>query len=291
MKHKSLSLLVCMLCACFLVTPAQANKAKALQTVMKILVGAAAAGSLANGAEAEAIQEQKMSVVDRMKKQGVDLRDGAIFSTYFSLNNNADAVYWADTISKPDIYMIVSIEGHGDYLVPNYVSEYAGQPILENIFAKKIEPGRRIVVCVLDEDSTSDAIWNNVLSTKVSFNAGANISVSEPMKVSVGSSGTVQLVDQHVTLDSPEFVAVAEFVAPDTTESVWTADGVLKDQYNREVGRIQFSQIWKADPAVIDAAESNVISTGKSKVFWFGLAAVLALVFGKMLFSSTTKTA
>lgn len=277
--------------SCFLISPVHAQKGKALQTIFRILVGTAAAKALANAAEADSIEADKEAVVQRLMSKGVDLRDGAIFSTYFSLNNNADAVYWADLASKPDIYLLVSIEGHGDFLIPKYVSEYAGQPILENIIAKKIEPGRKIVVYVLDEDTTSDAIWNSVLQTKVSFDIGSNISVCQPISISVGASGTVQVIGSHVTLDSPEFIAVAEFIVPDTEETVWVADGILRDEYSREVGRIQFSQIWKADPAQIDAAEADVISSRESKVFWFGLSAVLVLVFGKMFFTSNTKSA
>lgn len=286
MKHTCITAISCILMTNILVSSAHANAGKVLQVVMQVIAGAGAATSLANGAEAYAIEKEKLSVAERIKQQGVDPRDGAIFSTYFTLNNDASSVYWADMVSKPDIYMIVSIEGRGDYLIPKYVREYAGQPILENIITKKIEPGRRIIISILDEDWTSDAIWNSVLRTKVSFAVGANINVSEPINASIGTSGTIQLIDRQVTLDSPEFIAVAEFISPDTDESVWVADGVLRDGNNREVGRIQFSQIWKADPSVINTAEAEARSAGWSKVFWFGLAAVLILVFGKMLFTS-----
>ncbi len=291
MNYSIKTALICTSVLIAIAIPVQANRGKALEAVVKMLVGSAAAGAIANGVEAESIQEQKMSVVDRIRQQGVDPRVGAIFSTYFTLNNNADAVYWADVFSKPDVYIIVAIEGQGEYLIPKYTSEYAGQPLMTNIIAKQIAPGRKVAVYILDEDTTSDTVWNNLLKTRVSFNAAADVEVYKPIDVTLSASGTVQLVDRYVTLDAPEFIAYAEFIAPDTDESVWAADGILKDQYNRNVGKIQFSQIWKADPDVIDAAESELIRSGKSKVFWFGLSAVLVLVFGKMLFFSNSKAA
>jgi hypothetical protein len=54
---------------------------------------------------------------------------------------------------------------------------------------------------------------------------------------------------------------------------------------------MQFSQVWKADPVAYEKALLAQQASMKRMVLWGGIGVVLALVFGKMLFSKEPKTA
>jgi len=280
MKNKITILLISVSLSIFGAENANANRGKALHTIVTVLTGTTAAGAFAGGNMAANLEQDAANVIQRIRSRGIDPWKGAVYSTYLSLDNNADSVLWADIFSKPDIYIVVSIEGQKNYLVPDIAMNYAGQPYLKNLYAETMRPGSKIVVSVFDDDTTSDHIWNQVLSTNVAFSLDSNISVSQPLAVSVTAGGALQLVGHPMQLDPPELIAYAEFTSPKNREEVWCADGILYDGYKQKVGRIQFAQIWKADPAEIDSAIQEQHSRESAKTFLYGLAIVLALVFG-----------
>jgi hypothetical protein len=273
----------------------EAARANPFNIAIKVLTGAGAAKALELGSEADFRSSNAVESLVRLRSQGVDLYDGAIFSLYFKLNSDASSVYWSDIFSKPDIYFVVSIEGQGDFLIPRYANEYAGQPILEKIISKQIDPGQKIIIKVFDDDSTSDLIWNNILKAKITQDVTAGISASFPLAAVIGASGRIEVKtktsvdfqflakEEHVTLDAPELVAVAEFLAPKTSEELWVADGLIVDQKNRQVGKFQFSQVWRAEPVIVEEIQSEIEKEEGSKVFWYGIAVVFILIFGKLM--------
>lgn len=283
MRIKPPCLVLC-LSALVLVAQVEAQVARqALKAAVTVLIGAGAAGSLANAAEAQRLHEDKANIVARLKSQGVDPRTAAIFSVYFTMNGDASAVYWADIIGKPDVFIVVAIEGHGQFLLPRIEYEYSGQPILERLLEQSIEPGRRVAVYVYDDDSASDTVWNNVLKTRITFEATADVRAAKPLAVSATASGSLQLLDSHVMLDKPDFIASAEFIAPEASDGRWAADGELRDSRGHTIGKIQFAQLWRADPAQVQTTIEDEARSYKLTIFWCGTAVVLALVFVKML--------
>jgi len=284
MKSKLLLLVVGLALAVPHQSHAQASKA--LKWVFTLVTGAAAAESFARADEAHSVYKQKDSVIQNLKAQGIDPTDGAIYSLYFSLNGDVSSVMWADIFSKPDIFAVVQIEGQGTFLVPDIHNEYAGQPILENIVAKNATPGARILVHILDDDSLSDAIWNSILQSRVSYRVTSEISCTTFARVNVEASGQIRLLDRNMVIDAPDYIATAEFTAPSSPDGRWLANGILRDSENRDVGKLQFAQIWRADPQLVqEAAQSH--SRG---IFWGVFGGVALLVGVTALFSKNQKT-
>ncbi|HAC89552.1 MAG TPA: hypothetical protein DCF63_02810 [Planctomycetaceae bacterium] len=84
---------------------------KAIKAVVQILTGAAAAESLGRFAQArerrdssKALVQQESETLRRLRQQGVDSKDAAVYSAKFSLNTNVNAVLWSDYLSRADVF-------------------------------------------------------------------------------------------------------------------------------------------------------------------------------------------
>jgi hypothetical protein len=284
---KTITALVVALLALSQFAEAQGGKSQALKWVFTLVTGAGAAKAFGNADQAHAVFQQKDAIAARLKNQGVDPINGAVFSLYFTLNGDVSSVYWADIINKPDIYALVQIEGDGDYLVPAIQYEYAGQPIIENLFHRIVPAGRRILVHIMDDDSFSNTVWNNILQTSVSYNVTADVSCKPFLKAKVEAGGKVRLLDRNMELDAADYIATAEFTAPNTQEDRWVANGVLRDSSNREVGKLQFGQVWRSHPEVLSRATEEADTAHSDFVFWCVLGGVGIVIFGKLIFSRT----
>ena len=80
---------------------AQNKVDKILKAVMKIAIGAGAAESFKRSDVANSVYKEKDAIFQSLKSQGLDPINGAIYSIYFSLNNDASSLYWADLFSRP----------------------------------------------------------------------------------------------------------------------------------------------------------------------------------------------
>ena len=284
MKSKLLLLVVGLALAVPHQSHAQASKA--LKWVFTLVTGAAAAESFARADEAHSVYKQKDSVIQNLKAQGIDPTDGAIYSLYFSLSGDVSSVMWADIFSKPDIFAVVQIEGQGTFLIPDIQQDYGGQPILENVVAKNATPGARILVHILDDDCLSNEIWNKILQSRIDYRVTTDIQATTFARVNVETSGSLRLLDRNMVIDPPDYIATAEFTAPSSPDGRWLANGILHDSQNREVGKLQFAQLWRADPQLVqEAAKSH--SRG---VFWGVFGGVALLVGVVALFSKSQKT-
>ncbi len=266
---------------------AQNPRGQALKWAFTLVTGAGAAKALGNADQAHAIYQQKDAIAERLKRQGIDPINGAVFSIYLSLNGDVSSVYWADIINKPDIYALVQIEGDGDYLVPAIQYEYAGQPIIENLFHKSVPAGRRVLVHIMDDDSFSNTVWNNILQSSVSYSVTTDISCSPVLKAKIEAGGKIRVLDRNMELDAADYIASAEFTSPSTSEDRWVANGVLRDSSNREVGKLQFGQVWRSHPEVIQSATEEADTAHSNFVFWSALGVVGIAIFGKLIFSRT----
>ena len=110
----------------------------------------------------EGYQNQK-AINEGLRSQGLERSDNCIYSIYFKTTGG----FWSDFFSKPDIFFYVDIEGQGTFLVPQIHWNYAGEAVLDRVLARDVKPGTKIVVRVLDDDTSSDEIWNNILQTKL----------------------------------------------------------------------------------------------------------------------------
>jgi len=256
------------------------NAEKVLKAVMKLIVGAGAAESFKRADVANSVYKDKDAIFQSLKSQGLDPINGAIYSIYFDMNNDASSLYWADLFSRPDIFAKVQIEGQGSYLVPNIYQNYSGQPILEIILTKKIKPGSRIIVHICDDDSLSNTIWNQILQSRIDYKVTSTISCYSMVRIDSQGSGSIRLLDHHAVIDAPDFIASAEFSAPDSQGERWVADGKLIDSSNRNVGSLQFAQFWMADPQLAQ----EIAKAHSEWIFWVVFGGVLLCVFISIFF-------
>lgn len=218
-----------------------------------------------------------------LEKRGYNTEDTAIYSLYFSLNNDVSSMMWADIFSKPDIFAVVSIEGQGDYLIPQIYNNYSGQAIQINIIAKASSPGNRILITMYDDDTLSDTIWNSILQTRINCSLGASFSAFGAIPVNLRSQGTIQLIDRRVVIDAPDYIASAEFKAPRFSFSKdWVAMGSVVDSDGRNLGNLEFRRVWSPENS---PGEAKKDASGRI-VFWGILFVVFAGICGKYMFSN-----
>lgn len=175
----------------------------------------------------------------------------AIYGFHLALTSGASSVFWADLLNKPDVFILLSVEGDGTYLVPDVTCEYAGQPLQLNVFRKRIPAGRRVIIYVMDDDTFSDSIWNSILKTRHEYSLRALLAPAlgsatclANLKVDASLTGKLQLLDRRIVVDAQDFIASVEFSVPKENESPWLATSVLLDSEQSPVGRLEFAQVW-----------------------------------------------
>lgn len=261
----------------FATTPVFANQNQALRTVMHLAAGAEA---LSRGIESIEQYWAADEVSAKLETQD-HCKDAAIYSVFF----HTTAGYWADVWSRPDVFFCLDIEGKGTFVAPNIQWNYSGTPFLDHVLAEETPAGSRIVVRVMDDDSVSDEVWNNILSSRINIQLTAEFSVTRFIPVRAITSGSLKLLDRPLTIDAPELIATAVFEVPDSKEGVWLADGQLLDSNHNPVGTIQMSCIWSSRRD--REKQSDVVKRfRKSSVFWLVLGGGLILLFLRGVFES-----
>lgn len=285
---------------------------------IRLLTGAAAAESMRRAGNAsvehqsavkqadltrseyERVRRERIDgVVRQFHSQGLSDEHNTIYSAFLDINYNAGSVYWADTFSNPDIFFVVEVEGIGQFILPNIRNEYKGGPVLDRIVLPELAPGSRVVVRVLDDDTSGDAIWNSILRSRVNYKFSIDnqmLYATQGFHAQADLSGGFQILDtpQRVVLDGPDQIATVVFQVPSTSEKTWVADGELRDSNNRVAGRVQFSQVWntRAELATLERELGQQVSQAEQKesssfgwlIFWVVLGLVCLSVFFKSLF-------
>jgi hypothetical protein len=272
-KYILLILLIFIQCSCFAI-----NAKTGSQVLKTVISGIAASSSVAIGTyKLEKYLEAKSQIAKMPDLQGYN-SSAAIYSIDFNLDPKKEAVYWADIIGKPDVYVVVEIEGYGELLVPSLKTGYSGGRVLKTFVGGNIKPGSKIRISLLDDDTLGDAVWNSILKTKVSWFIGAEQQNSEVisditkgMRMGASANGTICLLDQKIEIDQPDLLATAEFAAP-IDRSTWKQSGSILDSNNSKVGNISFSKIEE-----VKISKNRIFSS----VFFYCFALVLGLIFFK----------
>ena len=242
--------------------------------------------------------------------------EDAIYGFYLSLNSNVSSVYWADIVNKPDVFLVAEIEGEGVYLIPEIRFEYAGGPLLMKLLHRRIPSGRRVIIMVMDDDTLTNTIWNNILQTRndYSLRGLCQAFAGEPscltmLKAEANVQGTFQLLDSPILVDAPDLIAWIEFVVPSYTSEPWKVDGNLVDAAGRNSGILQFAQIWtpqqeaderarREEQAAIEQAqrervqaESEARAARLKTIFWTSIAVIGSIVLLVYLLRYTTEKA
>ncbi len=250
--------------------------------IVTLLTGAAAAGAARNADAANAIFKEKEIIVDKLRAEGIDPANRAIYSAYLQLDKNASAIYWERWVGWPNVVLEVEIGGQGSFLIPRIEMKYQGQPILENLIGEYAAPGTRVVIHVLDDKQFQNAVWNSILKAKINLNVSAGVVANKLLKLNAQADGSFQILDKDMRILQPICMATAEFVVPESRDGRWLAEAVFRDTDNNTVGRLQFAQMW--DNPIIEAREAH-----SNYVFWIVVTGAMGLIFIKFLFSRQTK--
>jgi hypothetical protein len=257
------------------ISPCCAQKGKAVKTIVKVLTGIGAAESVRRSGQSLEEYKQEDAILTSLQSQGIDANKSSIFSVYFRTTGGT----WADFWSNPDLFFIVDIEGQGSKLVPQIHYNYRGEPVLDVIVSETVRPGSRIVVRVIDDDTSSDAIWNNILKTRANLSVTPEVQATKFVSVRANANGQIALLDRSVTLDAPDFVASAEFIVPQTDDGLWVAEANLIDGSQIDVGSLQFASLWSAQKQLNEQKGKVATSFGKF-LFWGVIGLCLLTWFG-----------
>jgi hypothetical protein len=260
-----------------------APEGKAAKILVTLLSGAAAAEAASQTVGAKLDYNTARDV---LRTRGYDVDDTAIYALRFSLNNDVSSMWWADIFNKPDIFAVVSIEGQGEFLIPEIYNEYSGQPILLRVVARHARPRQRIIITFYDDDTMGDAVWNTILQTRVTCNVGATFQAFKGLRIDTHAQGKLQLLDHPVVIDAPDFIATAEFRVPELSYSKWAATGPIVDSSHRTIGEFSFAPAWNPYEAPKEAMRWST----QQVTFWDVLTCVFLGVFGKLLCSKFGET-
>lgn len=271
------------------------GQGKQIKLAVGILTGIGASQAMANSVEAAAVQKEQDSIVRRLDAKGIEPENAAIYSVYLKVDPKATAIKWARIFSMPDLFIVVQIQGQGTFLLPNIQQDYRGQAVQENLIAKLVKPGERVLVHILDDRKFRNDVWNSILQTKIHFAAAAGVAAEPGLRLNVGADGSFQILNRNTTISPPGYLATAEFNVPTTGDDLWVAEAFFYDEKENPVGKLQLAQMWKSNPrevqrlhaekeAAILNAKKAVDDARKKKVFMYGVAVVLGLVSLKLIF-------
>lgn len=283
---KTALLTTILIAATFIVpSPLYAQSSKAIQSIVKVLTGLGAAESIRRSGQSYKDFENEDAIFTQLQNQGVDTNDASVFSVYFQTTGGV----WADFWSKPDLFFIVDIEGQGSKLVPQIHYNYRGEPVLDVVVSKSVPSGSRIVVRVIDDDTTSDTIWNNILKTRVNLSVTPAVHATQFVSVQATANGQIALLDQNTSIDAVDFIASAQFVVPETEDGLWVADAKLIDSSQQNVGSLQFASLWSAPQQLADQ-QGKVSKTFGRFLFWGVIGVCLLGWFAWSVVTGETET-
>ena len=218
-------------------TSAAQGVKKLLETVLKV-VGVVSA--------AKAAEEAGISVQNYWKDTAPP--GESIYSASFHFDKKS----WADFWTGPDIFMVVEYEGATSVLIPDIENNWNGQNKIYTFRCRTMPTGSRCVLRLCDDDSTSNAVWNSLLSAKFRWQVGATARTDgwpkqgvQTLEATARTDGAFQILDaadgKQYQIDVPDAVATATFIVPTASPSDrWDMDGSFLDG-STEMGRVHLT--------------------------------------------------
>jgi hypothetical protein len=168
----------------------------------------------------------------------------AVYALEFDLNNDVSSIYWADYFSKPDVFPVLQVAGMGTYLIPDISTNYAGGKVIWTFKIPSIPGGRDISVFLNDDDSSSDQIWNGILSARWEGSLGGGITMLRAIELKISNTLSFQLLKNPIVIDAPEQLCVYSITTPRFYfGGDWDSEGELKNAKGIKVGSVKFSQL------------------------------------------------
>lgn len=182
----------------------------------------------------------------------------------YSVSFNFDRGSWADFWSKPDIFLVVECEGRSKLLIPDIEYNWDYSPKVYTFRCPTFPPESRCVLRLYDDDSASDAVWKNILTTatsanwKVTGDIGSRAKTLEIpyqgtafIEVHAEASGEFRLLTaaqaDAMLLDAPDQVATAEFFMPkEPSLAPWLMEGAFRKS-SKDMGKVRLTH-WYTNP-------------------------------------------
>ncbi len=138
-------------------------------------------------------------------------------------------LFGARTFGKPDIFLVIEIEGRDRFVVPHRTKNYTGQQILETVLLDEIPYGRKVIINIYDDRATSNQFWSDLLSQKIDYfgngDVGALVGAKTtyiPLKLesefkvalSARVKGQFRMVSPNLEIVRPTWICSAEFIIP-----------------------------------------------------------------------------
>lgn len=226
---------------------AQPNKVRpVVEAVLKVVAVAAAA---------EASREATAGLQRHFEKTV------APGESIYSVNFSFDRVAWSDFWSRPDVFLVLEVEGGEKLLIPDIEYDWDYGPKVYSFRCPTLRPGSRCVLRLYDDDAATDAMWKTIMATAVDWEASA---VAEPgtliapplrglvaMQMKAAAGGKLQLLTpaqaSALVLDAPDAMAVATFTVPnDRPEQAWEMRGQFRSG-ETDMGQVSFKH-WYTNP-------------------------------------------
>ena len=155
--------------------------------------------------------------------------DGKVAMYSLDVTLDGDAISGLFGLTHPNIYFVIDIQGQDKYILPDIEYSFKGGRILKSFLAKNYKPGSNIQITIYDSDATSNAIFNNLLRTKITAEGGISTNGAVPIKAEAAVSGNIQLIKdgQTLVLDAPEIISSVIGTAPKEKDKFFEAKGKL----------------------------------------------------------------
>lgn len=183
----------------------------------------------------------------------------SIYSARIELTDTS----WADWFSDPDVYMTVECEGQPTVLLPEVRHNWDGSPVVFTFRCSTLPEGSYCAFRLHDDDETSNAAWNGIMSSRVHWKVGTSTGSlpaagTVPLPIEASANGSVQVLDptssKNYVLDAPDTVAVGMFEIPAgiAPADKWELTGsLIKD--SQAVGSASFTH-WYTNEVPVESA-------------------------------------
>ncbi len=259
--------------ALFLVLqPTLANAQRINPNVIRTVVTA-----IATGASAAAFGETgvKEELREAYREQGIDPAISATFDIEIFLEQNADALKWADNLGSADLFFVMQ-SGSKRSLAPFKYDGFKGGNIAMQLQGNIVQPKQQFSLQLYDDDTLWGDVFTALVPKKISARAGLMTEVLEQDATLEGTI-TCELQGGRIEINDPDYIGAITFDSPNHKQ--WTVSGNIVDQWKRKIGTFSITQHPMDGLGVLHSAVARFIG--------FGGAAIALLVGIPLLVSKT----
>lgn len=200
----------------------------------------------------------------------------------YSLTIDFEATWWDRFYPAPDLFAVIESEGGRRFLIPEIEPNWDYSRKIFNFRCPTLNADSRGVVRLYDSDATSNHIWTQVLSSRISWDASATATAGPPgwlkkfacVELNAGAGGELQLLDpstgESLIINAPDPIAAAEFTVPPANGGQpWELQGVFMSG-SRERGTVAFRH-WQT------RRRSLLSSAPASAPWWLAIGTIVTI--------------